>query len=116
MNVSLKKTCVITVNGVAFSGKNVSIHNGVVTVDGVVQDAKFTTEPVIKVEISGDVEKLETISGDVTVNGSVGRVKTTSGDIECGDIAGNAETLSGDIKCKKIGGKARTVSGDISGL
>lgn len=116
MRINMKRGGTVTVNGATFSGGSITIQNGVVTVDGVDQDITFAAGQTIKVEVSGDVDTLETKSGDVTVNGAVGRVKTQSGDVRCGDVNGDAETMSGDITCKKIGGNARTMSGNIRGV
>lgn len=113
MNINMKSTGAIVIGGFTLSGKNISIQNGTVTVDGVQQDIAISSEPPMHIEIHGDVEKVETVGGDVVVNGSAGRVKTTSGDVRCGDVAEDVETLSGNITATKIGGNAKSLSGNI---
>ncbi len=105
----------ISINGRSYSGNNVSISNGVVTIDGQVQldGAKLPTitinvqgnldslkvDSCREVDVTGDVNNLQTMSGDVRVSGSVfGRVETLSGNVKAGSIAGNVKTLSGNIK------------------
>lgn len=53
--------------------------------------------PTIKIELTGNVESIQTADGDVTVNGNVHYAKTMSGDIKCKTIEGDAKTMSGDI-------------------
>jgi hypothetical protein len=107
----------VTINGVSYVGGNsVKIINGKVIIDGkdMTPDAKNITIHVEgdvsnlsvdicdKLSVTGSVNELSTVSGDVEVGGSVGgNIKTTSGDIKCGNIAGNVKTVSGDIKNKK---------------
>lgn len=106
----------ITINGVSYVGNNVKIINGKVIVDGkdMTPDAKNITIHVdgdiskLSVDIcenlsvTGNVNELSTVSGDVTIGGNVGQnVKTVSGDVKCGNISGKVTTVSGDIKNKK---------------
>lgn len=91
-------------------GNNITIKNGIVTVDGVVIDTKG--ESIINVEdcvslqtdivdvfVYGNVSNVSTLSGDVKVSGSVAeRVETMSGDVEVlGDVYGGVVTMSGDV-------------------
>lgn len=106
------KNGTFNVNGKTFSGNNVSIVNGKVIIDGKEQ-ADFPDQP-IKVDIHGDVDKIETESGDVNCHGVAGRIATQSGDIECDNIQGNVSTMSGDVTAECIEGNVSTISGDIS--
>lgn len=114
--VSNVSNSTISINGTTYVGNNVKIVNGKVIVDGkdMTPDAKNITIQVNgdisnldvdicdKLSITGNVNELSTVSGDVEIGGSVGgNIKTTSGDIKCGNIAGNVKTVSGDIKNKK---------------
>jgi hypothetical protein len=72
----------------------------------------------IKIEIIGDVHKIDIPMGDVTVKGNVtGSVDTSHGDITVeGDVDGDVSTSMGDItiKGKHSGGNVSTSMGDIS--
>lgn len=103
----------ININGSSYSGSNVSIINGVVTIDGVVQ--KQQIGHVVNVTITGDVDRIENAAGEVLVKGNVtGNVKTVSGDINCGSVGNDVQTVSGNVTADgSIGGSVKTVSGDI---
>ena len=101
----------VVIDGREFSSGHVTIEaSGSVIVDGV--DQGSLVGPV-NVELFGDVQTLETVSGDVDVSGSVGSISTQSGDVECGDVTGNVSTMSGDVTCGGIGGNVSTMSGDV---
>lgn len=101
----------VVIDGREFTGGNISIVNGKVTVDGVVQDGQLVGD--VKIDIHGDVERLEAGAGNVTVSGACGQVSTMSGNIECGNVSGNVKTMSGDVTCGTVGGGVSTMSGDI---
>ncbi len=119
----------ITINGNSYSGRNVTINNGRVIIDGkdVSPDAKEITISVVgdidaltvdycnKISVQGNVREAKSTSGDIDIAGSVaGNVKTTSGDVEiAGLVGGDVSSTSGDVKCGNITGKVSTVSGDI---
>ena len=102
----------IVIDGREFKGRNVSISNNKVTIDGVVQDGELQGD--VNIQIYGDVDTLDNASGVVTCN-NVGSLKTMSGDVECKDISGNVKTMSGDVTAQSIGGSVDTMSGDIRG-
>lgn len=104
------RNCRINIDGKEFRGNNVSITNGKVTVDGVVQDGELVGD--VNITVHGDVERLENNAGIVKAN-SVGSVRTQSGDVECGNVTGSVQTMSGDIGCGSIGGSVSTMSGDV---
>ena len=90
MNVSLRGGASITINGETYTGNSISINGNKVVIDGEKQEQILVGD--IQVTIDGDVDKLETISGDVVVHGDVGRLQTTSGDVQCdGDITMNVQ-------------------------
>lgn len=103
----------IVVNGQTYHGTSVSIVNGKVLVDG--EEVQSATQPKIDVQLFGDVEVLETASGNVTVQGQAGAVQTVSGNVECGAVSGSVSTVSGDVKASSIAGPVSTVSGDVRG-
>ncbi len=107
-------TGTITVNGSSYSGSNVSIIDGVVTVDGVIQKQKIGH--LVNVTIAGDVERVENTAGDVFIRGNVtGNVKTVSGSVECVDIGNDVQTISGNVIASgSINGNVKTISGDIT--
>lgn len=113
--VSNVSNSTVKINGVSYNGNNVTIINGKVIVDGkdMTPDAKNITIHVDgdisklsvdicdKLSVTGNVNDLSTVSGDVSIGGNVGQnVKTVSGDVKCGNIAGKVTTVSGDIKNK----------------
>jgi hypothetical protein len=121
----------ITINGVTYSGNNISIKNNRVFIDGVEakSDAnckeiniqvsgninELKVDSCNKISVTGSVASIETTSGDVVCGPVTGSITTVSGDVECeGNIGGNVGTTSGDVKAKSITGNTRTVSGDIT--
>jgi len=103
----------ITIDGRNFVGRNITIHNDKVIVDGVEQSGSLVGP--VSVTVHGDVDRLETVSGNVEVSGACLGAKTVSGDIRCRDVAGNVSTISGNVTCGRIGGSAKSMSGDICG-
>lgn len=106
---------VINAKVIETNGKSLSIDgNGNVIIGGnivnTIEDKK------IEVLITGDVENLQTTSGNISVDGNVSKnVKTVSGNVRVsGEISGDVQTVSGDIKSEKILGSVKTVSGDIN--
>lgn len=63
--------------------------------------------------VDGNVDKIETSSGDVFVNGNCMEAKTQSGNITTNDIGGDAKAQSGNITARSIAGNASTMSGTI---
>lgn len=92
MSIRSSNNSNITINGQSYNGKEAELR---MFVDGKEQAGSFTGS--IKIEIYGDCEEVETMSGDVQVNGNSGRVKTMSGNVRCKNVSGNVQTMSGDI-------------------
>lgn len=105
------KSGIAIINGTAYTANSVHINNGEVIVDGEVAGGIGTQK--ITVNIEGDVESIETGSGDVSVNGSVRDIETGSGDVECRVVNGNIRTGSGDVSCTEVRGNIKTSSGDV---
>lgn len=119
----------ISINGVDIvGGRNISIKNGRVIVDGndVTPESKNITIEVSgnvetldvgsanTIKISGDCANVESQSGDIICGNVTGDVRSTSGDIDCENLKGDASTISGNISCHIIEGNAKTVSGNIT--
>lgn len=103
----------IVINGNSYSGRNITINNNKVIIDGVVQTFDETE---INIVINGDVEGgVELSSGDITIGGSVsGKVSTKSGDIRiAGNTTGDVSSMSGDVNCGSVVGDIRTVTGNV---
>jgi len=115
----------VIMNGHVIRGRNVSMVNGVIYVDGKRYDPNapnagdVATPGVyreLKIEITGNVRgDIRTTSGDVTVTGDSGAIKTMSGDAEVsGNVSGSVSTMSGDVKVMgELGGSASSMSGDV---
>lgn len=117
MNI-INKKCVSTIIGgisgnVTYNGKTINIPRGsrFEMIDGKVlingkpfEQYNEADCPIIKIEITGNVESIETESGDVTIQGDASNIHTMSGDVN---------TMSGDVTCDNIKGHCSTMSGDI---
>lgn len=121
---------IIINNGVSYSGKNISINNQRIIIDGVeINDES----KVINIEIKGDVNSVnvthcnsfkitgntgnvQSSSGDITIEGGANDVTSSSGDIEINSsVSGNVKSSSGDIQIKgTVGGDVSSKSGDVS--
>lgn len=105
----------VSINGRTYQGRNVSMVNGRIIIDGkdVTEDAKDDRE--INVSIEGNVNSLSVgHCVNLKINGECGSVSTTSGDVKCGTIKGSVRTVSGDVECENVGGSVETVSGDVT--
>jgi hypothetical protein len=102
----------VTINGSTFTGRNITVVNGQVIVDGVdrTPDSKNIT-----ISVTGDVSSLKVdVCNLITIAGNCGDVETVSGSVEvAGQVNGDVESVSGSIRCGAIAGKASTVSGNI---
>lgn len=98
-------------------GNRIEQRGGEWYVDG--QRYDFDGEPMnleqctVKIEIHGQVERLVTEAGDVTVYGDCQQVSTQSGDVTCQEAV-DISTMSGDVTCKGRPNSVRTMSGDIN--
>jgi DUF4097 and DUF4098 domain-containing protein YvlB len=108
----------VIINGAVVRGKNISMTNGVLYVDGKPHDSTAAhPATVLTIQLTGDVHgRLSTTSGNVTVTGDVrNNVNTASGDVRVeGSVLGQASTMSGDVTVQgDLGGDASTMSGDV---
>ena len=121
------------VNGIKYTGDNIVVSNGKITIDGKRVDTDDAKE--IKIEVHGDIDVLDVdVCEYVTVEGNVGDVKVSQGNVTingnamdkvtnsqgnitiAGDLNGDAKNSMGDIKAgKNIYGKPKTSMGSIKG-
>lgn len=111
LDLFLPKKSKVEINGNSYTGKNFTITDETITIDG--QTISTSKIPAIDIKVYGDVGLLDLKAGKVTIEGTATEVKTVSGDVVC-DNAGKIETVSGDVECKTIHGSVSTISGDIS--
>lgn len=101
-------TIIGTVSGrITYNGRTINIPqssrmelvDGQILIDGKPFEQYDKADcPIIKIELTGNVEHVQTQTGDVEVHGDVHNAKTMSGDITCDCIKGHCSTMSGDIK------------------
>lgn len=119
----------ISVNGKSFSGRNVTIINGKVIVDGKTVDMPDAKEIIVNIE--GDLGSLQLDAGTVNVTGHAGdvhvgqgtakvemdvkgEVRVDQGKLECNDIFADVRVDMGNIKASTIHGNATTKMGNIT--
>ena len=105
----------IKINGQSYSGRNITITNGKVIIDGKNLTPDGDTKE-IKIAVQGDVDSINVdVCETIYVEGTVGQIKTSTGDVKVkGNIvAGNVKTMSGDVTCLNVSGDVKTMSGDI---
>lgn len=105
----------ITINGQVYTGNNITVNNGKVTIDG--NTVQGLDEKIINISVEGNLEGNLTVDNaeSIEINGYVGgSVRTNNGDVICeSDIHNGASTTNGDIHASKIEGSISTVNGDI---
>ena len=105
--INTQKT--VTINGRTYKGP-IRIEN-----DKIISNNATSTidDKIINITVNGNVDFIETATGDVAVTGNVTQVQTASGDITISGDTTNATAMSGDITAKKIG-SATSMSGDVT--
>lgn len=104
------------INGryINLTGQSVSITDNGIYVNGKpIEEFDESQVPVLKIEITGNIESLTTENGEVTVNGRVGSVVSKNGNIECQTVEGNAESKNGNIFVTTCHGDCDTKNGNI---
>lgn len=107
---------IVRINGKTYQGNNVSIINGVVKVDGVIQESNVNGVVEIRV-LEGTIENLTTdasvtcqaVTGNVEAGGSVqcatvGGSVDAGGSIKCGDVGRDVDA-GGSVQCGKVTGR-----------
>lgn len=109
----------ITINGKTYRAKgNISIINDRILVDGQPIDAAELEDKTINVTIEGKSVKVDNIQdvNSVTITGDVETVNSVNGDVRVtGTVKGNVVNMNGDIRAETIEGSATNVNGDIHG-
>lgn len=112
LDLSLPEETKVTINGNTYTGKDFTITNETITIDGqIIADSKIHK---IDIHVFGEMGLMDLKAGSVTIHGNAEEVKTMSRSVTCGDVSGNVKTMSGNVKCKNIAGNAKTMSGNIS--
>lgn len=104
------------VNGryVNLTGQNITITDRGMFVNGKpLEEFDDSQVPVLKIEITGNIESLTIENGEVTVNGRVGTVVSKNGNVNCQTVEGNVESKNGNVMCGKIMGDCDTKNGNI---
>lgn len=118
-NINIHGSGKTVINGKVYeniSGNMVINDNGVFINGQPIEEYK---EPfVLKIEIQGTVESIESENADVTVNGSAGSVLTKNGNVRVSNgVTGNVETKNGNITVGGgVGGDVTTKNGNIDRL
>lgn len=104
----------VTINGKSYSGKNVTINNGNILIDGKPVGNDVST-PDIYITIQGSIDSLQVDScNSLKVKGDCGTVKSSAGDITIsGNVSGDVNTTSGDVRCGYVSGSVSSMSGDV---
>lgn len=103
----------IVVNGVVLKGRNISVNDAGIFIDG--RRVDVATGPKIDIQVQGNVDVLDVgYASSIVINGHAGKIQSRAGDITCGDVQGNVSASSGDVTCGQVSGSVSTGSGDIS--
>lgn len=90
----------VTIGGRSFSGKNITIRNGVVTIDGSLQEG--TLNGVVEIRVTEGI--IQTLETDSSVNcGEVRGNVSAGGSVNCDGIDGNV-SAGGSVNADSIAG------------
>jgi len=104
----------IIIGNSKFSGRNVTISNNRVIIDGKDVTDNLPEQKTYNIQVDGNIDRIKCDACDkIIVTGEVGQIQTQSGDVECGNVKGSVSTMSGDVDCDSISGSVSTMSGDI---
>lgn len=98
----------VNINGRIYNGNNISIRDGVVSIDGVIQKDQDVRGAVEIRVLSGMVARLDT---DLSVNCNDVGVVNAGGSVNCDDVAGNV-SAGGSVNCDDVGGSV-TAGGSV---
>lgn len=96
----------VTINGktqingryINLTGQNVSITDNGIYVNGKpIEEFDESQVPVLRIEITGNVESLTTENGNVNCQTVEGNVESKNGNVMCGKIMGDCDTKNGNI-------------------
>ena len=103
----------IEIDGKTYKGRNLTITENDIIIDGVSQGSVQTSKPVTIV-VTGSCGDIRLENGTVEVEGNAQSIQTTSGDIDCLNVKGSVVTVSGNVTCSDVIGSVHTVSGKIT--
>lgn len=114
-SVDISANSTVVINGKTYHGKNVSVIDNQVYIDGQLKDS-LSEDKLINITVNGDAYYVSSVSGNITVKGDVeNTVTSASGDIDIlGNVEGSVETVSGNVQARNISGPVKTISGCIS--
>jgi hypothetical protein len=106
----------LDLGGKVYSGKDIRIKHGRITVDGDAQEGEFTS-PILEVRVlEGEITTLTTtasvtcgtVKGNIDAGGSVtckavGGSVDAGGSVTCNDVGGSIDA-GGSVKCGKVSG------------
>ena len=90
----------IKIDGRQFQGNNITIRNGVVTIDGVAQEG--TLSGVVEIRVVEGVINQLTCDGSVTCGDVHGDVDA-GGSVKCASVGGSVDA-GGSVTCEVVGG------------
>ena len=105
----------VTINGKNYKGKNVSIINNKVYIDGKEATIEDNDSKEIKISIEGDIHTLDVdYCEEINISGSCAFATSKNGNfIINGEVRGNVESKNGNIICKGVLGDVNTKNGNI---
>lgn len=104
----------IRINNNDYAGRSISISGNRIIVDGKDITEDHRDNKAITINVTGDLDSLDVDYCDkIEISGNVNKARTGSGDINCANITNGAQTGSGDIECESISGDVQTGSGDV---
>ena len=101
----------IIINGKSYTGNNVSIFNGVVTIDGKPQG--HTVYGAVEIRITEGTLASLTTDASVVCGDVAGDVKA-NGPVTCDNVGGNVNA-NGPVTCDDIGGNVSAMGPVIRG-
>lgn len=92
----------IIINGqkIQTNGKNISVINDTIYVDGVTIQSNLSG--IVEVKFEGDLASLK-CNGSASINGNVKGDVDVGGSLKCCDVSGNLD-VGGSVQCGKVGG------------
>jgi hypothetical protein len=104
----------IQINNNDYIGRSIVIRDNKIIIDGRDVTSELGDTKEINISVSGNLESLDVdYANKIEITGDVGKVSSGSGDINCRNITGGARSGSGDIECESIEGDVQTGSGDV---
>lgn len=95
-------------------GHRIEISGNGVFIDGVpAEQFNGDERPVLKIEITGSVENIETEDADITVNGRVGSISSKNGNVNAQTVEGDIVSKNGNVCVNTCKGSCDTKNGNI---